>query len=216
MVAASWTTSDAYNVGFGELLDAEARRCSPRAPATPVTSSLSGPGSPASSVLQFADIYRRFLGHVGRWVRALGGPEADREDLIQDVFLIVHRRLHTFDGRNVAGWLYRITRHRVRDFRQLCWVRFFIAGLPPDDSQVSPTEGPEGELCNKEKRRLLTKLLGHLTDSQRTTFVLFEIEGYTSEEIAVLHDVCVNTVRARIHRARTKLVAELKRLPERP
>jgi RNA polymerase sigma-70 factor, ECF subfamily len=47
----------------------------------------------------------------------MGAPEAEREDLVHDVFIVVHRRLHDFDGENLAGWLYQIARHRVRDFR---------------------------------------------------------------------------------------------------
>src|SRR3954452_17349228 len=89
--------------------------------------------APAS--LEFAAIYQRWFGEVSRWIRAMGGPDAEREDLLQDVFLIVHRRLPYFDGDNIAGWLYQITRHRVRDFRRLLWVRhLFFGGVPLSES----------------------------------------------------------------------------------
>ena len=61
-----------------------------------------------------------------------------------------------------------------------------------------------------EKQRLLERLLAELSEPMRATFVLFEIEGYTSDEIATLHQVSINTVRARIFRARTKLLGLLK------
>ena len=81
--------------------------------------------------LEFEDIYERWFDEVSRWIRAMGGPQADREDLVQDVFLVVHRRLPDFDGQNVAGWLYQIARHRVRDFRRLLWVRHLLFGSVP-------------------------------------------------------------------------------------
>jgi len=49
---------------------------------------------------EFRVIYERWFEEVSRWIRAMGGPEAEREDLVQDVFLVVHRRLPDFDGEN--------------------------------------------------------------------------------------------------------------------
>jgi RNA polymerase sigma-70 factor (ECF subfamily) len=155
--------------------------------------------------LSFDEIYRTFFDEVCRWTRALGGPEAEREDLVQDVFVIVHRRLPEFDGKNLAGWLYQITRHRVRDFRRLRWFRLFLTKSRVEDSLVSPAAGPEATFGNKEKALMLSRLLEKLPEPQRAAFVLFEIEGYSGEEIAALQAVPVNTVWARIHKARAKL-----------
>ncbi len=168
---------------------------------------------PTLHALSFDEIYRTFFDEVCRWIRALGGPPAEREDLVQDVFLIVHRRLPEFDGKNLAGWLYQITRHRVRDFRRLRWFRLFLNRSQVEDSLVSPTAGPESVLNDKEKAEVLTRLLSKLPAEQRAAFVLFEIEGYSGEEIARLQGAPINTVWARIHKARTKLathVASLK------
>jgi RNA polymerase sigma-70 factor (ECF subfamily) len=162
--------------------------------------------------LDFEHVYRTFFQDVRRWTRALGGPEAEREDLVQDVFLIVHRRLADFDGENLVGWLYQITRHRVRDFRRLRWFRLFWGKAQIDDSFASPTEGPESALNRKEKEQLLARLLSKLPEGQRAAFVLFEIEGYSGEEIARFQGVAVNTVWARIHKARRKLAIDLERL----
>jgi RNA polymerase sigma-70 factor, ECF subfamily len=175
-----------------------------------LTDPLVRPRSAPSRALSFQEVYRTFFDDVCRWIWALGGP---------DVFLIVHRRLHTFDGKNLAGWLYQITRHRVRDFRRLLWFRLFLTRARMDDARVddagvSPFEGPEAALGNKETRQLLARLLSKLPESQRAAFVLFEVEGYSGEEIARLQGVPLNTVWARIRKARTKLAANLKRLRE--
>ena len=169
-----------------------------------------------AETLEFAEVYRSFFGHVSRWVRALGGPEAERDDLVQDVFVIVHRRLPDFDGKNIHGWLYQITRHRVRDFRRLRWFRLFLhSSGDVDDSLTgsSPaSKTPEGALGDKEHAAILQRLLAKLPEEQRAAFVLFEIDGYSGEEIARLQGVPLNTVWARIHKARSKLTASIGRL----
>lgn len=165
--------------------------------------------------LQFEEIYRASFGHVCRWVRALGGPASERDDLVQDVFLIVHRRLPDFDGRNVHGWLYQITRRRVRDFRRLRWFRLFLNSSEVDDSLAGSFPGsrnPEGALDEKQRAAILERLLSKLPEAQRAAFVLFEVDGYTGEEIASLQGVPLNTVWARIHKARAKLTASIARL----
>src|SRR3954468_12999937 len=129
------------------------------------------PGPP----LEFRAIYERWFSEVSRWIRAMGGPEAEREDLVQDVFLVVHRRLADFDGQNVAGWLYQIARHRVRDFRRLLWVRhLFSGGVPRSGSLRKGDASPADALETNEKRALLEQLLGKLNDSERAAVVLFE------------------------------------------
>src|SRR5215831_5501202 len=90
----------------------------------------------------FDEIYRRLFDDVSRWVRALGGPEADRDDLVQDVFVIVHRRLDDFDGQNLLGWLHQIARHRVRDFRRLQWFKVLMGREQFDKGIAAETAGP--------------------------------------------------------------------------
>lgn len=165
----------------------------------------------------FAEVYRSFFAHVYRWVRALGGPEAERDDLVQEVFLIVHRRLPHFDGKNLQGWLYQITRHRVRDFRRLRWFRVFLHSKRVDDSVAGAligSDSPEGALEAKEYAAILLGLLSKLPEAQRAAFVLFEVDGYTAEEVARLQRVPLNTVLARVRKARAKLAASIARFPK--
>lgn len=164
-----------------------------------------------SSEDTFERIYDDWFENVARWVRALGVRNADVEDLVQDVFVIVHRRLSSFDGQNLGGWLYRIARRRVRDYRQLVWVRSFfgVHSTPPSEETLKTTAGPLEELERAEGQRLLTRLLASMNADQRAAFVLFEIEGQSGEEIAKLQQVNVNTVWARVHKARKVLLREL-------
>lgn len=167
----------------------------------------------APEPLDFDGIYEQWFEEVTRWVRALGGPAADRDDLVQEVFLIVYRRLPEFDGQNTAGWLYQITRRRVRDFRRLLWVKhLFSRSVPITDRLLSLSECPVQSLEAKEKTRQLERLLRDLNEDQRAAFVLFELEGYSGDDIARLQGVPINTVWARIHKARKKLQEQLAKL----
>ena len=166
-----------------------------------------------SERLEFDQIYEQWFDEVARWVRALGGPNADRDDLVQDVFLIVYRRLPDFDGTNVAGWLYQIARRKVRDYRRLLWVKCVFSRSEPllerlDVRGADPADCYEA----KEKSLVLEQLLAQLSADQRAAFVLFEIEGQSGQEIARIQGVPINTVWARIHKARKILQTRLLRL----
>jgi RNA polymerase sigma-70 factor (ECF subfamily) len=164
----------------------------------------------AAQSLDFDAIYERWFEDVSRWVRAMGGPDAEREDLVQDVFVVVHRRLPDFDGENLAGWLYQIARRRVRDFLRLSWVKhLLIHSVPLADGLVEKGASPAEALETKEKRELLGALLKKLNESERAALVLFELDGLSGEQIATLQGVPVNTVWVRIHKARKKLKLSL-------
>lgn len=166
------------------------------------------------SALTFEQVYASSFNDVARWIRALGGLPADVEDLTQEVFLVVRRKLSGFDGRNLRGWLYRIAQRTVRDYRRRAWFRrvFLGGGNAPDHYDTAATESDPSDLFErKEAEGLLRGLLGQMSEVRRTTFILFEIEGYSGEEIAEMQGIPLNTVWTRLHHARKeflRLVAE--------
>ncbi len=175
---------------------------------------------PAESQVEFRVIYDAWFHHVSRWVRALGGPDADRDDIVQEVFLVVRRRLRSFDGGNLAGWLYRITRRQVRDFRRRVWVKhIFSRGHMADLHELPNRQNGPGEALElKEDQRILHGILSGMNDDRRATFVLFEIEGHSGQEIARIQNIPVNTVWTRLHHARREffaLVAKYQKTQER-
>ena len=158
----------------------------------------------------FVSVYDACYADVARWVRALGGPPADIADLVQEVFVVVHRRLPDFDGENLIAWLYRITAHQVRDYRRSMWIKHIFrrsVEVTSEVASVNPTQLMVLE--TREKQRRLEGMLSRLSKATCTTFILFEIEGYTAEEIATIEGITVNTVRARIQRGRKKLMEML-------
>jgi RNA polymerase sigma-70 factor (ECF subfamily) len=155
----------------------------------------------------FVSVYDACYADVARWARALGAPPADLADLVQDVFIVVHRRLPDFDGDNLVAWLYRITAHQVRDYRRSMWIKHIFrrsVEVTADVASVNPSQIMVLE--TREKQRRLEGLLARLSTTLSSTFVLFEIEGYTAEEISAIQGISISTVRARIQRARKRLM----------
>ncbi len=197
----------AWSADLRHLSMANVRRGHSRASHSKGTGSRFQAAHRPADLSNFESVYTAWFTDVLRWIRAFGVPAADQDDVLQDVFLVVHRRLAHFDGRNVAGWLYRITAHQVRDRARLRWVRTVLRrSVPVSNSLEAPDPTPLMTLERRENCALLDRLLSHLSEPLRVTFVLFEVEGYTGEEIAELQRVPVNTVRARIHRARKRLL----------
>jgi RNA polymerase sigma-70 factor (ECF subfamily) len=154
--------------------------------------------------LDFRRIYERWFDDVAKWMYALGVPSSDSEDLAQEVFLVVRRRLSTFQAGSVAAWLYRITQLTARDHRRRAWFKNLLTRRRDMDLTEVPYAGPSPDRSyeQEETRRRFQRLVGGMSDKLRATFVLFEIEGYSGEEIAQIQDIPLGTVWTRLHNAR--------------
>lgn len=146
-------------------------------------------------------VYREHLDFVYRTARQLGaGPDAV-EDVVHDVFLVVHRRLHEFDGRSMRSWLYGITRrvlsHERRGSER---ARLRLAKLPPP---VAPLD-PEASTAAAQAIDLVESFLASLDEDQRAVFSLIEIEGCSAVEVAQSLGVNVNTIYSRLRIARQR------------
>lgn len=162
---------------------------------------------------EFRALYEEWFEEVSRWIRALGGPQADCDDIVQEVFLVVRRRLRDFDGANPAGWLYRIAQRQVKDFRRRVWLKHIFTGrrLPEPESLAHEGADPAAALEQKESERILYGILARIPEERRVAFVLFEIEGLSGDEIARIQGVPTNTVWTRLHSARRDFLAHAAR-----
>jgi len=158
----------------------------------------------------FRTVYDAWFHEVCRWLRALGGPGSDLEDLAQEVFLVVLRKLSTFDGGNLPGWLYRITARTMSDHRRRAWWKNLLRRRDTVlEELASPAADPAAAVEQREAERQLFVHLRPMSEKRRTVLVLHDIEGYSSEEIGALHGVPAATVRTRLHHARKELAARL-------
>ena len=170
--------------------------------------------------LAFETVYRAYFRQVVGWMRAMNVPPADMEDAAQEVFLVVRRKLPRFHDENLAGWLYRIADLTARNYRRLAWFKHLFARDPMDET-MDPwpmTSSPAISLEQKEDHRTLFRMMASMSAKRRETLILFEIEGYSGQEIAALQGVPIKTVWTRLHHARRDLmemVATLRRRHDR-
>jgi RNA polymerase sigma-70 factor (ECF subfamily) len=159
--------------------------------------------------LDFTGIYNEYFRTIYRWVWALGGPESEAEDLTQEVFMVVQRKLPEFDGRHLSAWLYRITALTVRDHRRGAWFRH-IFRRPREvllEEVGGHAVGSDELLERKEEQQAFYRLTRKMSSKWRDSFILFEILGHSSEEIAELQGIPPATVRTHLHRARKEFSA---------
>lgn len=97
-------------------------------------------------------------------------------------------------------------------FRGVPWFRPFLVRRPDGELPACRAENGRSAVSHKENEQLVARLLSKLPESQCLAFVLFEIDGHTSEEIAGLTGVPIDTVSTRIHKARTRLASKLEQL----
>jgi RNA polymerase sigma-70 factor (ECF subfamily) len=166
----------------------------------------------ASATLDVRDVYESHFDFVWRTARRLGASESQVDDVVQEVFLVVQRRLPSFEGRSeLKTWLFGIARRVVyASVRRRGTQREVVlpeAGDIPD----AHTPSAEAQLATHEDTRLLYALLDELDEDKREVFVLSELEEMSGPEIAQALDLELSNVYARVRTARQAFDAALKR-----
>ncbi|MGH9528709.1 MAG: RNA polymerase sigma factor [Terriglobales bacterium] len=134
---------------------------------------------------------------------------AEAEDLTQDAFLQVFRKLETFRGDSaLSTWLYRIAVNTVlMHFRKKALKQVSLdEPYSQDAKQVRREYGTkDGRLSGSVDRIALTRAIKELPDGYRTIFLLHEVEGYEHQEIAQLLDCSVGNSKSQLHKAKLRI-----------
>jgi len=160
-----------------------------------------------------ATLFAAHADTVAGWASRLCGPAIDVEDVVQEVFIVVHRKLGRFRGEsNVTTWLYGITANVVRQYRRKAWRRRWFGGRdePAEDLPAVPT--PLEEVERQRSVRAVYRVLDAMGENSRNVLILSEVEGLSGEEIAELTGTKVGTVWVRLHRARAEFAEHARRL----
>ena len=130
-------------------------------------------------------------------------------DAVQDAFLHAFRRLEGYRGGSFRSWLTRIGVNACMDLLRAKRRRPSQPFPDLEDESWEPRapedEGPEARAARAARARALSEALLRITADQRAAIVLYDVEGYDYEEIAVLTGVSLGTVKSRIHRGRLAL-----------
>ncbi len=163
--------------------------------------------------LTFSTVYRAHFRFVWRTLGRLGVREADRMDVAQNVFIIVHRQLPGFEGRSkLTTWLFSICRLVVKDYLRSSPIRHEVPVDLRNLSRMTSTDSPSQRFDTEELGRMLEVILDRLPEKLCIVFVLFELDEMSGDDIAHLLDVPVGTVRSRLRLARAAFQREVKLL----
>jgi RNA polymerase sigma-70 factor (ECF subfamily) len=162
----------------------------------------------------FDELIRLKRERVVRTAYQITGDLDDALDVAQGVFLKLWRGLERFDPRRrFDTWVYRITVNAAIDMLRSRGAQGVVQPLP---DEIAPTEpaaelDPERGLDSREVQRAFQRLAATLAPRQRAVFVLREIEGLETAEIATAMGVTESTVRNHLLQARRALRAGLER-----
>jgi len=165
----------------------------------------------------FDQVYAETFPAVWRMVRRMGVTDSATDDIVQEVYVTVHRKLHQFEGRCavktwVLGILTRVVNNhrRVRRRKGAGHALSSVVGDP--DLLPDGALGPHEQATRTEAGRIVHALLDELGDEKAAVFALAELEGMTVPEIAEAVGTNVNTTYARLRAARRDFERAARRL----
>jgi RNA polymerase sigma-70 factor, ECF subfamily len=152
----------------------------------------------------FEQMYRTYAPRLfGLAVRLVG--RTDAEDLLQEIFLTVHRKLGLYKGESSLGtWLFRLATNQCLDHLRSKRARFMQMTETIEDEPVSspPAVGPVLGVIDRVD---LERALASLPPGCRAVFVLHDVEGCEHKEIASLLEISDGTSKSQLHKARMRL-----------
>lgn len=163
----------------------------------------------------FRNLFLESRAQVARTAQRILGQSGELEDVVQEVFVQVHRNIKDFRGSSrFSTWLYRVTVNVVLMHRRAARSRPRLTELPAHLVPHDERPQPEDQVARLARIRAFYRLLDRLSDKKRLVFVLHELEGLAPAEISEIVGAPVLTVRTRLFYARRELASMLRDEPE--
>lgn len=157
----------------------------------------------------FASLFHTHKARIYSVCLRMTNNAAEAEDLTQDAFLQVFRKLATFRGDSaLSTWLYRIAVNTVlMHFRKKVLRQISLDEPYNQDAKVVRREygSRDDRLTGSVDRIALARAIKELPDGYRTIFLLHEVEGYEHQEIAELLDCSVGNSKSQLHKAKLRI-----------
>lgn len=158
----------------------------------------------AGDAAAFEELYKRHAGRLFNLTLRMAGSVAVAEELLQEVFLQVHRKLHAFKGESALGtWLYRLAMNHCLDYlrgRDAGMTRL-TSSLDDEDVAEPSTSVPIGPVARID----LERAIAQLSPGCRAAFLLHDVEGFEHREVADILGIAEGTSKSQVHKARMKL-----------
>jgi len=151
----------------------------------------------------FEELYRLHAGRVYNLACRLSGNPSEGEDLLQEIFVLIFRKLESYKGEAALGtWIYRLATNHCLDFLRSRDARMRqVTGTLGDEDVTMPA--PARPL--RADRIDLERAIARLPDGYRAAFVLHDVEGFEHREVAALLGIAEGTSKSQVHKARLKL-----------
>jgi RNA polymerase sigma-70 factor (ECF subfamily) len=157
----------------------------------------------------FEELYRRHSVRLYNLAYRMCGNTADAEDLLQEIFLLVHRKLPTFKGGSALGtWLYRLAMNHCLDYLRSRAHRMGERSEPLDIAHPARSQPIDWPLTRVD----LERAVAELPEGCRIAFLLHDVEGFDHQEIARILDVKEGTSKSQVHKARMRIREYLRRV----
>ena len=167
----------------------------------------------------FEELLSRYSNKVFSLASRLTRNPEDAEEVLQDVFITVHRKIAGFEGKSsFSSWLYRVTVNaafmKLRKRRQDPAVS--LEDIAQQAHSMSALRSPESAFVDSQSMRnqvleALEVAIRKLPDDYRPVFILRDVDGLTSREVSRILDLTVPAVKSRLHRSRLMLRRRLGR-----
>lgn len=172
--------------------------------------------APPDPQAELARLYDAHAELVWKHLHRLGVRSADVPDLLQEVFLVLHRRwCEVRRDQPIEPLLWGIAAGLAANYRRRAFRRLEVLGMPAEEPPGPTSESdPERALDRRRTRARIEAALAALAPEQRAVFVMFELEALSGQEIARLVGIPVGTVHSRLFQARKELQRALASLAE--
>ena len=156
----------------------------------------------------FERIFRRYSRRVYALCLRMARNKTDAEDLTQEAFLQLFRKIHTFRGESAfSTWLYRVCANVV-----LMWLRkkglmeIHLENTQKEkDSNREEISAPDLVLSGTIDRLILDRAINELPNGYKKAFMLHDVEGYEHHEIAEILGCSIGNSKSQLHKARMQL-----------
>lgn len=167
----------------------------------------------------FEELYLEYRSSVYRVVARMITVEADREEIVQEVFLQIFRSIDTFKGTaKLSTWVHRIALNVVLQHirRKKSRVKLKLLETNPEPQPSAETDtrdGPEEALITGDRKTAVQRAMDALSPKKRAVLVLHDFEGMAAKEISKIVGAPTLTVRTRLFYARKEFYGRLEQEP---
>jgi RNA polymerase sigma-70 factor, ECF subfamily len=165
----------------------------------------------------FAQLVRLHQGRIFNLAYNYVKDEEEAKDLTQDIFITVHRSLASLrDEAKFGAWLYQLALNHCRNRYKRLQRRGFFRSRSLDDPDsplhLAGGESPEALLAQHDQDQLVRRAIAELAPAEKEIILLRDIDGLSYEEIGVILEIPLGTVKSKLNRARLALKNRLEKI----